>query len=217
MAKHHMIISGTGRAGTTFLVQLFTALGLDTGFTDLTSDMFENCDAGMEKDIHLPDAPYIVKTPWLCDYLDEVLEDQDRVIDHAIVPMRDLYSAAQSRREVASKTDGSLYAAGIPGGLWHTDTPEHQEAALTHQLYKLIYTLAKRDIPLTLLHFPRLIHDPEYLFRKIGFALQGIENHRLMQVFEQVARPELVHTFNPQPIAKTVSSEPESSRDKQSQ
>src|SRR5689334_19108131 len=106
MIKHHLIISGTGRAGTTFLVQLFTALGLDTGFSDLQSAIYENCNAGMEKDIHLPDAPYIIKTPWLCDYLDEVLENNDRVIDHAIVPVRDLYAAAQSRRDVSARTDG---------------------------------------------------------------------------------------------------------------
>jgi hypothetical protein len=37
MMKRHILISGTGRAGTTFLVQLFTALGFDTGF-DLNRD-----------------------------------------------------------------------------------------------------------------------------------------------------------------------------------
>src|SRR6516164_482379 len=30
--RHHTIISGTGRAGTTFLVKLLTNLGLDTGY-----------------------------------------------------------------------------------------------------------------------------------------------------------------------------------------
>ena len=63
MAKNHIIISGTGRVGTTFLVQLFTALGLDTGFSDLASDVFANCHAGMEWDIRHPDAPYIIKKP----------------------------------------------------------------------------------------------------------------------------------------------------------
>lgn len=29
----HILIGGTGRAGTTLLVQYFTALGFDTGFT----------------------------------------------------------------------------------------------------------------------------------------------------------------------------------------
>jgi hypothetical protein len=51
MAKHHVIISGTGRAGTTCLVQVLTALGLDTGFADLTSAVHANCHAGMEWDI----------------------------------------------------------------------------------------------------------------------------------------------------------------------
>ena len=71
--KHHVIISGTGRAGTTFLVQLLTALGLDTGFDSPTSGIFENCRAGMEWDLRHPNAPYIIKNPWLCDYLHEIM------------------------------------------------------------------------------------------------------------------------------------------------
>src|SRR5436309_11606939 len=102
MAKHHLIISGTGRTGTTFLVQLLTELGLDTGFADSRSEIFSNCNAGMELDIRRPDAPYIIKTPRLCNYLDEVLQSGQVIIDHAIIPMRDLYSAAQSRRDVTN-------------------------------------------------------------------------------------------------------------------
>jgi hypothetical protein len=33
MPKSHVIIAGTGRAGTTFLVELFTELGIETGFS----------------------------------------------------------------------------------------------------------------------------------------------------------------------------------------
>jgi hypothetical protein len=57
----------------------------------------------MEKDIRDPDAPYIIKSPWLCDNLDEVLQGGKVIIDHAIVPVRDLYSAAQSRRDVTER------------------------------------------------------------------------------------------------------------------
>jgi hypothetical protein len=56
-AKHHVIISGTGRAGTTFLVQLLTALSLDTGFKPGTTPVFAHCNAGMEQDIRKPNAP----------------------------------------------------------------------------------------------------------------------------------------------------------------
>ncbi len=196
MIKHHLIISGTGRTGTTFLVQLFTVLGLDTGFNDITSGIYENCNAGMEWDIRHADAPYIVKSPWLCDYLDELLEAERVIIDHAIIPVRDLFSAAESRRDVTRRTDKALYPDGtIPGGLWHTERPEQQEAILVNQLYKIINTIAKRDIPLTLLYFPRMVHDPEYFYRKIEFALQGVSYERFLAAYKQVVRPDLVHEF----------------------
>lgn len=195
MVKHHLIISGTGRAGTTFLVQLFTALGLDTGFTDAAAGLYSNCNAGMEWDIRQPDSPYIVKSPFLCGELDGLLEARRVVIDHAIIPVRDLYSAAESRRDVARKTDETLYPEGVPGGLWLTDRPERQEAVLAGQLYRMVYTLAKWDIPMTLLYFPRLVRDPEYLYGKIGFALERTAYEAFLEGYRRVARPELVHDF----------------------
>ena len=195
MVKRHLIISGTGRAGTTFLVQLFTALGLDTGFADPASGVHVNCSAGMEWDILHPDAPYIVKSPWLCDSLDELLEAGRMVIDHAIIPVRDLYSAAESRRDVTRRSDRTLYPEGIPGGLWLTDRPERQEAVLVNQLYEMIYAIAKWNIPMTLLHFPRLVQDPEYLFRKVEFALKRISREEFLAAHRRVARLELVHEF----------------------
>src|SRR5688572_24304601 len=109
MPRHHIIISGTGRSGTTFLVQLFTSLGLDTGFPDPTSAVLANCNGGMEWNIRDPNAPYIVKSPWLCDSLDEILEQGDVVVDHALIPVRELYAAAESRRDVSRRTDHALF------------------------------------------------------------------------------------------------------------
>jgi hypothetical protein len=197
MTKHHLIISGTGRAGTTVLVQLLTDLGLDTGFADLSSGLFANCDAGMEWDIQHPDAPYIIKSPWLCDNLDEILQRGEAIIDHAIVPVRDLYSAAQSRRDVDQRSYGIRNRREVPGGLWHTDNPAEQEAALAGQLYKLIYAITKNEIPMTLLHFPRFIHDPEYLYRQIAFAVRNVSYDSFLQSFRRVVRPELTHNFSP--------------------
>ncbi|SRR6266571_4050113 len=195
MSKRHVIISGTGRAGTTALVQLLTDLGLDTGFTDLSSGLFEFASAGMSLDIRRPDAPYIIKSPWLCDYLDEVLLGGDVIIDHAIVPVRDLYSAAESRRVVTEKADRSIYPDSVPGGLWHTEDPAQQEAVLAGQLYKLVYAIAKHEIPLTLLHFPKFIYDPEYLYKQILFVLKEVDYDSFLRIFQRVMRPELVHNF----------------------
>jgi hypothetical protein len=196
VARHHVVISGTGRAGTTFLVQILTALGLDTGFKDLTSGVFENCNAGMEKDICQPDAPYIIKSPHLCDTLDRVLASGDIVIDHAIVPVRDLFSAAQSRRAVSLKSAGVDPPHEVPGGLWEAEAAlGQQEQALAHKLFELMHTVAKWDIPLTLLHFPRMVNDPEYLYAKLRFLVGDASFETFLTLFESVAKPALVHTF----------------------
>ena len=121
MSRHHVIISGTGRAGTTFLVQMLTALKLDTGFDNPTSDIDPNCNAGMELDIRQANAPYIVKSPWLCDHLGDAIRENQIVIEHAIIPVRDLYSAAESRRAVSRKPALSIRPDDeVPGGVWHT-------------------------------------------------------------------------------------------------
>jgi len=193
--RHHIVISGTGRAGTTFLVQLLTALGLDTGFTDIDSGIDSNSNAGMEWDLRRPDAPYIVKSPWLCDYLDEALDSGQYIINHAIIPMRDLYSAAESRRDVARRAGADLAQEEIRGGLWHTELPEQQEMVLANQFYKVVYTISKRDIPMTLLLFPRFVCDSEYLYRKLEFMLSGIGYQAFLQIFKQISRPEAIHDF----------------------
>ena len=194
--KRHVIISGTGRAGTTFLVQLFTKLGLDTGFADVTSAVSASCNAGMEWDLRHPDAPYIVKSPWICDNLDEILEAGEVVIDHAIVPIRDLHDAAESRRNVVRRSGTTSESPdAIHGGLWHTRQPEHQETVLAHQLYKLLFALAKHDIPTSLLHFPRIVRDPVHLWEKVRFLIPDADYRLFHRAFAEVSRPELVHDF----------------------
>ena len=192
MARHHIIISGTGRAGTTFLVQLLTELGLDTGFPK-GQKIDQNSSAGLELDLRSARAPYIIKSPWLCDYLDEVLQGGELIIDCALIPMRDLYSAAESRRRVANIPNPN--PTSIPGGLWHTTEPEDQEKILEGQLYKLIYALAKHDVHLKLLLFPRLVDDPDYLYNKIKFLLDGLSYDTFLETFQLISRPELVHDF----------------------
>jgi hypothetical protein len=192
MPRHHIIISGTGRAGTTFLVRLLTELGLDTGFPK-DQKIDPNSRAGMELDIRDGHAPYIIKSPWLCDYLDDVLEGGEIIVDGAIIPMRDLYSAAESRRYVAGTANPN--PGDVPGGLWHTTDPEDQERILTGQLYKLIYALAKHDVPVNLLLFPKLVYDPEYLYKKIKFLLGDLEYDAFQKIFQMISRPKLVHDF----------------------
>ena len=154
--RHHTIISGTGRAGTTFLIELLTRLGLETGFApDASID--HRAYAGLERDIRNPNTPYIAKSPWYCDWLPELLADGTVVIDNAIIAVRDLAAAANSRARITALA----HAHGEtqpPGGLWHTDHPDRQIAILYRQLSMLLETLARFDIPVTLIWYPR----PQY-------------------------------------------------------
>lgn len=192
MRRNHLVITGTGRAGTTFLIQLMTELGMATGYRQRTPDIHPHANAGMEWDNRDRRAPYVIKSPWLCDQLDDVLAHHDVAIDHVLVPVRDLFSAAESRRAVAR-------AAGredAPGGLWDTCDPEQQEDVLMAKLYKLVYALARHDIPVTLLHFPRIARDPDYLCEKLKPLLSLSQRWNFHDAFQRVARPALVHDFD---------------------
>jgi len=196
IVKHHIIISGTGRSGTSFLMQLFTALNLDTGFNSPYTDYDEFCKAGLEKDIRGENVPYIVKSPWICDYIDEILSDRNIIIDHAIIPIRDLYSAAESRRFVSEKfKNKDIPIDEINGGLWHTKTPDKQEDVLANQFYRLIYYLTLYEIPITFIQFPEFSNDPVYLYNKLNKILKIKNYKRFYNIFNKINKPELIHNF----------------------
>jgi hypothetical protein len=203
MPKHHLIISGTGRAGTTFLVQLLTELGLDTGFSHAQADVNPTCNAGMEWNIKQPNAPYVVKQPALGKDLEELLAAGAIAVDCAILPIRDLYASAESRRVVQKDAKGR----DLPGGLLLTDKPNEQETVLAIQLHRLVHTLAQYDVPMIWLHFPRLVQDAAYLHAKLQSVLPGQNAETFSQAFRAVSRPELVHAFAPKTVPQPSSAQ----------
>lgn len=205
MSRKHVVITGTGRSGTTFLLQLLTRLGLDTGYSpeDIACDTPGR--AGLEQDVRKKNAPFIVKSPWFCDYAHEVLQRDDIVIEHVFIPMRDLHAAADSRRHVAREAMRDASAAqrlrnkltqhSIPGGLWHTRNPQQQEIVLLEQIYKLMVALSDSMVPVTLLQYPRITLDSRFLYAKLLPILQGIDQRTFEATFKETVRPELVHAF----------------------
>ena len=195
--RHHTIISGTGRAGTTFLVKLLTNLGLDTGYEQDRMEVWSNCNAGLERDLRDEDAPYIVKSPWICDYIEEVVANRAIAIDYAIIPMRVLEAAAESRRYVARETkELPPNCLNPPGGLWHTKDPGQQESVLAHQFHKLFVGLAKSEATIILLHYPRLTRDHLYLYNKLQPMLgHAISISTFLNVFTRTVNASLVHRF----------------------
>ena len=197
MTRSHVVISGTGRAGTTFLVQLLTNLGLDTGFRADEIELSPLARAGLEFDIRAPTAPYIVKNPRICDLADEVLASSVRVV-HAIIPVRQFEAAAASRAHVQETTTGSRDGKTVLGGLWATDKADDQLGVLREKFTRLIEVLVRHDIPITFLSYPRLVRDPDYLYSKLQFLLGDIDRTTFRTAFDALVRPDWIHQFTPE-------------------
>ena len=127
--------------------------------------------------------------------LEAVLRDRSVVVDHAIVPIRNLYAAAESRRNVTLRSGTSFGSGEVPGGLWLTSRPDQQESVLAVQFHQLMLTITAFEIPITMLQFPRLIKDPNYLWEKLAPLLDGIGPEHFAAAFRRVVRPELIHNF----------------------
>jgi len=196
--KSHIMITGTGRAGTTYLVHLLTALGFDTGFelAEIHKSINENAKAGLEWDVRAPDAPFICKSPWFSEYAREVLDHNK--LEQIIIPVRDLRDAAESRIRVTRlhrETIDPNATKDIHGGLVFTEKYEDQQTQLQEQFFRLIKILADYNVPVTFISFPRFAKDPEYLYQKLDFLLKPISKEEFLLVYHQITRPEYIHTF----------------------
>jgi hypothetical protein len=193
-AAPKVVICGTGRAGTTFLVQLLTELGLDTGFADrekYAGYYSEDAKAGLEINVlKAPESPYIVKDPRFVDYVEEAATCGRFRFEHVFIPVRNLDDAAMSRIRV-NRGRGQI----VPGGFWKTKHPHLQKQALAIGFFQLIERLTRLEIPFTTLAFPRCVQDGEYLHRQLRFLTQSISRDRFDAAFQTVSRPQLVHQF----------------------
>ena len=195
MSRDHVVITGTGRAGTTFLIQLLTHLGLDTGFDVNALELCPIPRAGLERDVRDANAPYIVKSPHFCDSADEVLASSVR-IEHVIIPVRQFAAAAASRAHVQKLTTGDADGTEtVPGGLWDTDKARDQAGLLRVKFTKLVEALVRHDIPMTFLWYPRLVRDPDYVYAKLNFLLGHVDLASFRVMFNGIVRPDWPHQF----------------------
>ena len=167
--RSHAVIAGTGRAGTSFLVDFLRRVGVPTaGLSDAVEH--DRARAGLERSLIEAGDSYLVKDPWLYEYVGDV--DLDSVtIDALILPVRSLTAAAMSRvrLERAALVDASPRLAKwssyghTPGGLIYSLSLSDQEKVLAVGQARLIDWAVANDLPLFLLNYPRLVSDPEYL------------------------------------------------------
>jgi hypothetical protein len=172
-----ILISGTGRCGTTFLIKLFTFLEFDTGYTRDTykNFIFSNCNSGMEKCYN--DKYYILKNPKFISNIDEILEDKNIIIKTVIIPIRDLKLSALSRVKYNNNN----------GGLWNAVDEETQITYYNKVLSNYLYYMTKYDINTIFINFEQMVNDKQYLFNKLKSILdeKNIEFEKFCNIYHE--------------------------------
>jgi hypothetical protein len=186
--RRHLLIAGTGRAGTSVLVKYLTALGLETHLSKRQGDAqwHDAAQAGLE-DLPIStisrDLPYVIKSPWSYQFVDEILADRQIRLDAVIIPMRDLIEATASRTIVqlqAAHQENDHMArfantwehwASTPGGAIFSLHPMDQARLLAVGFHRLLERLVQADVPTILIAFPRFATDPDYLLGKLSPVL----------------------------------------------
>lgn len=194
--EHHAVIAGTGRSGTTFLVEFLARCGVPTVPLD-ADDFDERSRAGRERSVVGSPDTYLLKDPWLHEYLDEI--DLDEIaIDILIVPVRNLRSAALSRARQERAAIAEVHPNGgrwetfgtIPGGLTHSLATVDQERLLAVGQARLLEWAIRNEIPLVLPHYPRLVTDGEYLVDALGPWLSKFcDRETAIAAFRATVRP----------------------------
>jgi len=189
MQSQHIVITGTGRAGTSCLVELFDACGFETNRSKL--EYFPEARAGLETDLSSPDAPEVVKAPYLSFALADLIRwgfDPQRV-RVIIIPLRELDDAVASRLE-------RFESSGLdaPGGLWGNERPSRQKAVLAEAEHGLLVTAGRHNIPVVLLDFPGFVTDADQAWAGLGPVFsERVTREQFLDSHAAVMRPGDVH------------------------
>lgn len=220
--RSHILIAGTGRAGTSFLVRYLTELGLDTELARAAHlDWDKEAQAGLETiPIATPaeNLPYVIKSPWAGEFIDQLLAQDDFSLDVVIIPVRDMAEAAASRVILERR---ALYERNpwlarfsnpwetwgeTPGGVVYSLDPLDQARILAVGFHRLVQQLVAVDVPVVFLAFPRLVVEWEYVFKKLrGFLPQSVTADAAKAAHQTVARAEYVR------VGDELASDPSSS------
>ncbi len=202
----HTVIAGTGRAGSSFLVQFLEACGLDTATDEAV--WYPRARAGGEHHLNAAgELPYVVKDPWVFAYCEE-LDLAATPIDALIVPMRDLMLSARSRVHqerlavvdwwFADQSQEHQVVGLTPGGVVYSLDVVDQARILAVGFHKLLHWAVLHEIPLFLLSFPRFAEDPDYLLRVLWPWLRDhCDEARAREAFERTVDADAIRVRPP--------------------
>ena len=197
-----IIITGPGRSGTTFLIQLLTRLGMDTGFSPESETYLTGIRAGCEWPIeinvgeetndeiraNIEAAPRVLKSPNWSLALKYLLLNDLIDVEHVFVPIRDLNVAARSRLDVGLDW---MVLDSLEGD----ERVQDQANILAMVLGRVIEACFLWEVPCTMLHFPTIVTDPGYCHSKLAPVLGAdITEQEFITAWTALARPSQIVT-----------------------
>lgn len=190
VAAPKVVITGTGRAGTTLLVQVLDHLGLDTGMAEgRLSPYGPAVRAGLESRVDDPDAPTVVKDMTLGFRLRELLESGQVDIGHVIIPDRRLDVAAASRIRAADYGRRPFGRGSLTGTMLATE----QAKVLAELRREIVSVLEDFGIPYTILEFPRFATDAAYTHDALAPVLGGATLAAVESALQYCVRTDMIH------------------------
>ena len=163
-----ILVTGTGRCGTTFLMRLFTYLDLNTGIhpNQVNRHILGECNSGMEinwiKNPELEHSVKIIKSPNFMRDISDLVERRKWEIDFIIVPIRNYEEAAKSR-EYFNKKAGGL--------TWGAKDFESQLEEFYKSMSFLIKDVVKYEIKTIFLDFEKMTTNKKYVYEKLKYLL----------------------------------------------
>lgn len=111
--------------------------------------------------------PQVIKNPRLATTAGKLIDAGILQLAHAILPVRDLGDVAMSKKGLYRQRDQPFYAA----------EKQRLEEISAMQLGRFVADMVTRNVPLTILHFPRILRDPVYLYDTLitSKALYGVD------------------------------------------
>lgn len=187
-----IVITGTGRCGTSFLMHLLTNMDVNTGYTpeEATYEMqrIDELNAGLEHGIHCAriDNSQVIKNPdfMRVEVLTRLLELHE--VDRFIIPMRDSLAVSNSRAFMSKSTPDAY------GGLWFAKTVEEQVNFNYNLVYNFLHFMALNDIPITFINFNSMMSSPTYLYDKLKPIFKFKNRKKFFDTYLELINPEYV-------------------------
>jgi len=205
--KDKIIVTGSGKCGTSYLMRLFSELGMDTGWTsdEAAAAVEKQHDFPFEWPIHMgsaPGRPMILKHPMMVRWLEDAAAHWNWNVQWVFGCVRDPEAVAAHMYQQEQDTP----RPEIPGyyervrflkseeEMSKEDNLEFLRMSTASATGDLMYLVEKMEVPFSLILFPRSVTDPEYLYRKL--VIDGplpIPFDDFMRAFNAVADAKKVH------------------------